>query len=44
LVELTEVIDEMITYDRTAIFYDIENFADYQENVDWWVLKFNEEL
>lgn len=44
LVELSEVVDEMITYDRGSILYDIEEFADYQENVDWWVLKFNEEL
>ena len=44
LVELSEVVDEMITYDRGSILYDIEEFADYQEHVDWWVLKFNEEL
>lgn len=44
LVELSEVVDEMITYDRGSILYDIEEFADYQENVDWWILKFNEEL
>ena len=43
LVELCEVVDEMLTYDRGAILYDIENFADYQENTDWWVLKFNED-
>lgn len=44
LVELTDVVDEMITYDRGAIYYDIEELANYQENVDWWILKFNEDL
>jgi hypothetical protein len=44
MVELTEKVDEVITYDRGPILYNIENFADYQEDVDWWVLKFNEEL
>lgn len=44
LVKLTEVIDEMITYDKGAVLYNIENLEDYQENVDWWVLQFNEEL
>lgn len=44
LVELTETVDKMITYDKGPILYDIENWEDYQENVDWWVLKFNEEL
>lgn len=44
LVDLCGVIDEMITYDRSAIYYDIKELSDYQENVDWWVLTFNEEI
>ena len=44
LVELGKVIDDMITYTRGSIYYDIEEFADYQENVDWWVVKFIEEI
>ena len=44
LVELGKVIDNMITYTRGSIYYDIEEFAGYQENVDWWIVKFNEEV
>lgn len=44
LVKLTEVIDEMISYDKGAVMYEIENLEDYQENVDWWVLTYNDEL
>ena len=44
LVELGKVIDDMITYTRGSIYYDIAEFADYQENVDWWVVKFIEEI
>lgn len=44
LVKLSQAVDGMITYDRGPIYYNIENFGDYQENVDWWVLKFNEEF
>ena len=44
LVKLSQAVDGMITYDRGPIYYNIENFDDYQENVDWWILKFNEEF
>ena len=43
LVELCGVIDEMITYDRGSIYYT-KDYDDYQENVDWWVLTFNNEI
>ena len=44
LVELSQVVDGMLTYDRGSIYYDIESFDGYQENVDWWILQYNEEL
>ena len=42
--KLTEVIDSIITFNRTSIYYDIENFDDYQENVDWWVVTYSQEF
>lgn len=44
LCDFAAIVDQIYTYNRTAVYYDIENFADYQENVDWWVLTYNEEF
>lgn len=44
LLELSNVVEEMIIYDKGTILYNIEEIADYQENTDWWVLTFNEIL
>ena len=44
LLELSNVVEEMIIYDKGSIYYNIEKIADYQENTDWWVLTFNETL
>ena len=44
LLDLSNVVEEMIIYDKGSIYYNIEEIADYQENTDWWVLTFNETL
>ena len=44
LLELSNVVEEMIIYDKGSIYYNIENIEDYQENTDWWILTFNETL
>lgn len=44
LCELSELVDGMITFDRKDPQFEIVEFADYQENVDWWVLTYSEEF
>ena len=44
LCELSELVDGMITFDRKDPQFEIVEFADYQENVDWWVLTYNDEF
>ena len=39
LVQLSAVVEEMITFDAGSYFYNIEEIEDYQEGVDYWVLK-----
>ena len=37
LLEFSQVIDYMITYQNGVIFFD-KDFDDYEKNVDWWLL------
>ena len=44
LIELGNLVEQMITYDKGSIYYNIKEIGDYQENIDWWILTFNESL
>jgi hypothetical protein len=47
LVEFTGVVDSFITYDKgtvTPVKPIDATFSQYEENVDWWLLTFNDEL
>ena len=42
LLDLVKIVEEMVRYDEGEYYFDIPNMADYQENVDWWVITANE--
>ena len=44
LCDLSTIVDSMIAFESTDIQFDIVEFSDYQQNVDWWVLTFPEEF
>ena len=44
LCNLTAIVDNMIAFESTDVQFDIVEFSDYQQNVDWWVLTFPEEF
>ena len=39
LVKLSEVVEEMIAYEKGNIYYYIVDLNDYQQDVDWWVIE-----
>ena len=42
LVEFTKAVEEAVYYTKGSINYDKENFTDYKEGEDWWLITMGE--
>lgn len=38
MLDLSKIVENMIAFDKGAIYYEIEEIEDYKENLDWWVI------
>ena len=37
-VALGKIVENIIAFDKGAIYYEIEEIEDHKENLDWWVI------
>lgn len=42
IAELVTIAKDVVTYNEGPVTYDKENYADYIENEDWWLVTINE--